>query len=161
MLKMSAKALRLFFWPKYLPGSVQLPVIIVQCMADPVQLALYCVQSMLYNRHYVEWSVCCAVNSIECRLYKIACCCQSKGFMTGCSVSVAKTNCSTTLLLQSFPATTHYPVLSNIRHNDFRAPSVRRNAQGTPPPWILKRGGLESCGQRLISSIGKTKIIAF
>ena len=27
------------------------------------------------------------------------------------------------------------------------------------PPWILKRGGLESSGQRLISSIGKTKRI--
>ena len=29
------------------------------------------------------------------------------------------------------------------------------------PPWILKRGALESSGQRLISSIGKTKKIAF
>ena len=29
------------------------------------------------------------------------------------------------------------------------------------PPWILKRAGLESSGRRLISSIGKTKIIAF
>ena len=29
------------------------------------------------------------------------------------------------------------------------------------PPWILKRAGLESSGQRLISSIGKTKGIAF
>ena len=29
------------------------------------------------------------------------------------------------------------------------------------PPWILKRGGLESSGRRLISSIGKTKRIAF
>ena len=46
---------------------------------------------------------------------------------------------------------------SYIRHKDFR-PFVR-NAQGTP--WILKRGWLESSGQILISSIGKTKIIAF
>ena len=30
-----------------------------------------------------------------------------------------------------------------------------------PPPWILKWGGLESSGQRLIASIGKTKRIAF
>ena len=30
-----------------------------------------------------------------------------------------------------------------------------------PPSWILKQGGLESSGQRLISSISKTKIIAF
>ena len=29
------------------------------------------------------------------------------------------------------------------------------------PPWILKRAGLESSGQRLISSIGKTKRIEF
>ena len=29
------------------------------------------------------------------------------------------------------------------------------------PPWILKWGGLESSGQRLISSIGKTKRIGF
>ena len=29
------------------------------------------------------------------------------------------------------------------------------------PPWILKRGGLESSGRRLISLIGKTKRIAF
>ena len=32
---------------------------------------------------------------------------------------------------------------------------------GDPPPWILKWAGLESSGQRLISSIGKTKRIAF
>ena len=30
-----------------------------------------------------------------------------------------------------------------------------------PPPWILKRAGLESSDQGLISSIGKAKIIAF
>ena len=30
-----------------------------------------------------------------------------------------------------------------------------------PHPWILKRAGLESSGWRLISSIGKTKRIAF
>ena len=29
------------------------------------------------------------------------------------------------------------------------------------PPWIQKRAGLESSGWRLISSIGKTEIIAF
>ena len=29
------------------------------------------------------------------------------------------------------------------------------------PPWIMKRGGLESSGQRLISSIGKTNRIEF
>ena len=29
------------------------------------------------------------------------------------------------------------------------------------PPWILNRGGLESSGQRPISSIGKTKRIAY
>ena len=33
------------------------------------------------------------------------------------------------------------------------------HAQGTPPPWILKRDGLESSGRRLITSIGKTKRI--
>ena len=35
-----------------------------------------------------------------------------------------------------------------------------RHAQ-TTPPWILKWGGLESSGQRLISSNGKTKRIVF
>ena len=35
-----------------------------------------------------------------------------------------------------------------------------RHAQGTTP-WILKRGGVESSGRRLISSIGKTKRIVF
>ena len=75
---------------------------------------------------------------------------------------------------------------SIIRHEDFRSSFVR-NAQRTPtsyiwkekynpaattpiyvcmsrlgyPPWILKWGGVESSGQRLISSIDKTKIIAF
>ena len=34
------------------------------------------------------------------------------------------------------------------------------HAQGTPP-WILKRGGVESSGRRLISSFVKTKRIAF
>ena len=29
------------------------------------------------------------------------------------------------------------------------------------PPWILKRGGLESSGQKPISSFGETKKIAF
>ena len=53
-----------------------------------------------------------------------------------------------------------YPT-SYIRHKDFRpSPSVR-NTQRTPPPCILKRGELESSGQRLISSIGKTKRIAY
>ena len=32
---------------------------------------------------------------------------------------------------------------------------------GDPPPWILKRGGVVSSGRRLISSIGKTKQIAY
>ena len=48
---------------------------------------------------------------------------------------------------------------SNIRHKDFRTPSVC-DAQGTPR-WILKRGGLESSGRRLISSISKTKRIVY
>ena len=30
-----------------------------------------------------------------------------------------------------------------------------RHAHATPPPWILKRGGLESFGLRLISSNGQ------
>ena len=53
--------------------------------------------------------------------------------------------------------------LSNIRNKDFRAcmcaPLSRLGYP--PPPWILKQGGLESFGQRLFSSIGKTKRIAF
>ena len=47
-----------------------------------------------------------------------------------------------------------YPIL------DTRISSVRLS-RSDHPPWILKRGGLESSGQRLISSIGKTKGIAF
>ena len=48
---------------------------------------------------------------------------------------------------------------SYITHEDFR-PSVRLS-RSWDPPWILKWGELESSGQRLISSIGKTKILAF
>ena len=41
---------------------------------------------------------------------------------------------------------------SYIRHNDFRpSPSV---TLVLPPPWILKRAGLKSSGQGLISLIG-------
>ena len=39
-------------------------------------------------------------------------------------------------------------------------PSVRPSSCSGYPPWILKQGGLESSGQRLISSNGKNKIIA-
>ena len=39
-------------------------------------------------------------------------------------------------------------------------PFVLRHARTTPPE-NLKRAGLESSGRRLISSIGKTKRIAF
>ena len=52
---------------------------------------------------------------------------------------------------------------SNIRHKDFRwfvQSDFVCNAHATPP-WILKRGGLESSGRILISSNGKTKRIAF
>ena len=49
---------------------------------------------------------------------------------------------------------------SYISHKDYRSPSGLRHDQGTPP-WILKRGGLESYGRILISSIGKTKRIVF
>ena len=34
-------------------------------------------------------------------------------------------------------------------------------SQSGDPPWILKRAGLESSGQRLISSTVKTEGIAF
>ena len=50
--------------------------------------------------------------------------------------------------------------VSNIRHKDFHS-SIRPSSRSGYPPWILKRGGLVSSGQRLISSIGKTKGIAF
>ena len=49
---------------------------------------------------------------------------------------------------------------SYIRHKDFRSSSVRVS-RSEYPPWILKGGELESYGRRLISSIGKTKRIAF
>ena len=39
--------------------------------------------------------------------------------------------------------------------------SVLRQSRSGDPPWILKRGGLESSGWRLISSIGQTKGIVF
>ena len=46
---------------------------------------------------------------------------------------------------------------------DTRISSVllRPSSRSDYPPWILIRIGLESSGQRLISSIGKTKRIAF
>ena len=50
------------------------------------------------------------------------------------------------------------PIL-DMRISVLRPDFVLPNAQGTP--WNLKRGGLESSGQRLISLIGKTKSIAF
>ena len=52
----------------------------------------------------------------------------------------------------------YYTVLyskSKIRHKDFFPPVTLR-----VPPWILKRGELESSGQKIISSIGKIKRIA-
>ena len=50
---------------------------------------------------------------------------------------------------------------SYIRHEDFLL-LLRPPPSGSYyPPWILKRAGLESSGRRLISSIGKTKRIAF
>ena len=54
---------------------------------------------------------------------------------------------------------------SNIRYKE-SCPALAAAAAASPvsrsgdPTWILKQGGLESCGQRLISSIGKTKGIA-
>ena len=39
--------------------------------------------------------------------------------------------------------------------------TVRSSVTLVLPPWILKRGGLESSGRILISSNGKTKRIAF
>ena len=51
-------------------------------------------------------------------------------------------------------------LLYYIRHKDYR-PFVHPPSRLCYPPWILKRGGLESSGQRLISSVGKTKRIAF
>ena len=51
--------------------------------------------------------------------------------------------------------------ISKIRQEVFvLRPSVRVSRSGAPP-WILKQGGLESSGRRLISSIGKPKGIAF
>ena len=46
---------------------------------------------------------------------------------------------------------------SKIRHEDFRPSSV------TPglPPWIMKQGGLKSCGRIPSSSYWKIKRIAF
>ena len=56
--------------------------------------------------------------------------------------------------------------LSNIRKEKCR-PATTPTTTTSPvsrsgyPPWIQKRAGLESSGRRLISSIGKTKGIAF
>ena len=52
------------------------------------------------------------------------------------------------------------PALSSkIRHKDFRLSFVLCPlSRSGYPPWILKRGGLENSGRRLISSNGKTKI---
>ena len=50
-------------------------------------------------------------------------------------------------------------VESYIRHKDFICPSPPSGSGY--PPRILKQAGLESSGQRLISSIGETKRIGF
>ena len=52
--------------------------------------------------------------------------------------------------------------ISDMRISFLRLSSVHLPSRSEdPPPWILKQAGLESSGQRLISSIGKTKRIAF
>ena len=50
-----------------------------------------------------------------------------------------------------------YPILDTRISFVLLRPSVTLRV----PPWILKRGWVESAGQRLISSIGKTERIAF
>ena len=54
--------------------------------------------------------------------------------------------------------------LSYIRKGKYRpattTPATAVSRSGYPP-WILKRGGLESSGRRLISSIGKIKGLVF
>ena len=60
-----------------------------------------------------------------------------------------------------YSAVVEFPgkVQSYIGHKDLSCPSP---ASGSgDPPWILKLGGLEGSGQRLISIIGKTKRMAF
>ena len=61
-------------------------------------------------------------------------------------------------------------VVSNIRKGKYR-PATTTTTTTTPttavyvklrgPPWILKLDGMESSGQRQISSITKTKGLAF
>ena len=53
-----------------------------------------------------------------------------------------------------------YSILSYIRKKE-SCPAPAAVSRSGYPPWILKRGGLESSGQKLISSFGKTKRIAF
>ena len=54
----------------------------------------------------------------------------------------------------------HCLIGDNPIHKDLRpSPPPPPPSHSGDPPWILKRGGLESSGQELISSIGKTKII--
>ena len=52
-----------------------------------------------------------------------------------------------------------YPVeyIDKIRHKDFRPSCFVRLSWSEDPPWILKRGGPESSGWRLISLNLKTK----
>ena len=52
------------------------------------------------------------------------------------------------------------PLLGHPATSTPTAPAAAVSRSGYPT-WILKQDGLESSGQRLISSIGKTKIIAF
>ena len=49
---------------------------------------------------------------------------------------------------------------SNIRHKDFY-PFFVHASGSSDPPRILKQGGLESSGRRLIPFIGQTKILGF
>ena len=77
-----------------------------------------------------------------------------QGFRDTCFSAVGKH------LLYLIPHTI-YPILDwRISIHPFSFRLFVCNAQDTPP-WILKRGGLESCGWRIISFNGKTKIKSF
>ena len=76
---------------------------------------------------------------------------------------LAMPTCFTTSCAQlQLPSWTSY-----IRKEKYRPATTSTSTTPTTPshsgypPWILKQGGLDSFGQRLISSIGKTKRMAF
>ena len=81
----------------------------------------------------------------------------TKTYISGTQRGINTLSYSSILCLFECATNIILPIL-DIRISVLR-PSVTLMVPPTPPPWILKRGGLQSSGQKIISSIGKAKRI--